>query len=63
MGTMRPSPSGARIRLKGTPMFAIHPHRLTQPRHHTGWEIADHAAAALAVAAVVFAAAWLGMTI
>ena len=44
-------------------MFAIHPHRPTYRRHFDGWELADRTAAAFAVAAIILAAAWLGMTI
>lgn len=51
--------------VKGNPMFAIHTNRPAHRQHHhyDGWELADRTAGALAVAAVILAAAWLGMTI
>lgn len=51
------------MRPKGIPMFAIHPHRPTLRNRHDAWEVADRTAAVLAFAAVLLAAAWLGMTI
>lgn len=45
-------------------MFAIHTNRQDhRQHHHDGWELADRTAGALAVAAIILAAAWLGMTI